>query len=56
MHGKLEGDAAGVADALAHALGQFEMVAVAGREVGAGLRDADDRLAGVQLRPSSGRS
>ncbi len=45
MHRELEGDAAGVADALAHALGQLEMMAVAGRQVGAGLRDADDRLA-----------
>ena len=45
VHGKLERDAAGVADALAHALGQLDMVAVAGRQVGAGLRDADDRLA-----------
>src|SRR6478672_7384687 len=31
--------------ALAHALGEFQMVAVAGREIGAGLGDADDRLA-----------
>ena len=41
--------AAGVADAVAHAAGEVEMVAVAGREVGAGLRDADDRLAALQL-------
>ena len=46
MHRELERDAAGVADAVAHALGQLEVMAVAGREVGAGLRDADDRPAG----------
>ena len=38
-----------VADAVAHALGQFEVMPVAGRQVGAGLGDADDRLAGGQL-------
>ena len=42
-------DAAGVADALADALGELDVVAVAGREVGAGLGDADDRLARHQL-------
>ena len=51
MHRELEGDAAGVADAFAHALGELEMVAVAGRKIGAGLGDADDRLAGGQLLP-----
>ena len=49
MHRKLERDAARRADAFAHAARQFEMMPVAGREVGAGLRDADDRLAGAQL-------
>ena len=49
MARKFERDAAGRADALAHALGQFEVMAVAGRQVRAGLRDADDRLAGAQL-------
>ena len=49
MHRELEGDAAGVADALAHALGELEMVAIAGREIGAGLGDADDRLARGQF-------
>ena len=47
---ELEGDAAGGADALADALGELEMVPVAGGKVGAGLGDADDRLAGLQLR------
>ena len=49
MHREFERDAAGRADAVAHALGQLEVVAVAGREVGAGLRDADDRLAAHDL-------
>ncbi len=41
---KLERHAAGDRNAVTHALGQLEMVAVAGRQVGAGLGDADDRL------------
>ncbi len=49
MDGELEGDAARLADALAHALREHDVVAVAGGEVGAGLRDADERLAGLQL-------
>ncbi len=49
VHRKFEGDAAGGADAGAHALGELDMVTVTGRQVGAGLRDADDRLAGGQL-------
>ena len=49
MHREFERDAAGRADAVAHALGQLQMVAVAGGEVGAGLRDADDRLAAHDL-------
>jgi len=49
MHRKFHGDAAGLADALAHALGQHQVVTVAGRKVGAGLGDADDRLARLQL-------
>src|SRR5262249_39580710 len=48
-HGELEGDAAGIMDAVAYPLGQFEMMAIAGRQVGAGLRDADNRLAGGEL-------
>ena len=42
MHREFEGDAAGLADALAHAVGKIEVMAVAGREVRAGLGDADD--------------
>ena len=38
---------AGGADALAHPVCQFEMMAVARRQVVAGLRDADDGLAGL---------
>ena len=53
---ELEGDAARRRDAVAHALGELEMMAVAGGEVGAGLGDADDRLAGLQLLPASGRN
>ena len=49
MTREFERDAAGRPDAFAHALGQFEMVAVAGRQIRAGLRDADDRLAGAQF-------
>ena len=49
MHRELEGDAAGVVDAFAHALGELEMVAIAGREVGPALGDAHDRLAGGEL-------
>ena len=49
MDGKLDGNAAGVADAVAHARGQVEMVAVAGRQVAAGLGDADDRAAAAQF-------
>jgi hypothetical protein len=49
MHGELERDAAGVSNPVAHALRQFKVVTIAGREVGAGLGNADDRLAGVQF-------
>src|SRR5215469_9486593 len=49
MHRELERDAAGIADALTHALRQLDMVAVARREVGAGLGNADDGLAGAKL-------
>ncbi len=49
MHGKLDRNAAGFADAFADPLRQHQVVAIAGREVGAGLGDADDRLAGLQL-------
>src|SRR3954470_8923508 len=49
MRRELEADAAGRNDALAHALRELDVVAVAGREIGAGLGDADDRLARLQL-------
>ena len=49
MAGKLERHAAGRLDARADALGKLDVVAVAGRQVGAGLGDADQRLAGLQL-------
>jgi hypothetical protein len=56
MTGEFECDAAAVANALAHALGKIEVMAVAGRKVRAGLGDADDRLAGLSsagVRPNS---
>ena len=49
MHRKLEHDAARFANAFAHALGKHEVMTIAGRQVAAGLRDADDRLARLQL-------
>ncbi|MNT55174.1 hypothetical protein D3C72_1923920 [compost metagenome] len=49
MGRELDRDTAGVANAVAQALGEVEMVAVAGIEVAARLGDADDRLAGAQL-------
>ena len=42
MHREFHRDAAGVANAVAHAPRQVEMHAVAGIEVAAALRDADD--------------
>src|SRR5262249_22987858 len=49
MDRELEGDAAGVVDAFAHARGELEMMAIAGREFRAGLGDAHDRLARCEL-------
>src|SRR6185312_910715 len=49
MDRELDGNAAGVADAVAHPAREIDVVAVAGREVAAGLGDADDRPATVQL-------
>src|SRR5262245_55898951 len=49
MDRKLNRDAAHVADAVADAARELEMVAVAGSEVGPGLGDADDRPARLQL-------
>ena len=46
---KLEGQAAGVADALLDALGQFHVDVVTRRQVAAGLCDADDRLARLEF-------
>ncbi len=51
MHRKFHGDAAGGADSLPDPVCQFEMMAVARRQIVAGLRDADDRLAGLQFLP-----
>ena len=52
MAGKLEGNTAGIAYTLADALGEFEMMAVAGRQVRPGLSNADDWLAGAKFRRS----
>src|SRR6266702_7175812 len=49
MGREFHSDAAGLADAFADAVRELDMVAVAGGEVIAGLRDADDRLAGLEL-------
>ena len=46
---KLERHAAGDRNSVTHALGQLDMVAVAGRQVGPGLSDADDRLLRLQF-------
>jgi hypothetical protein len=49
MDRKLEGHTAGGTNTLAHALGQLEVMAIARAQVGAGLGDADYRLAGCEL-------
>jgi hypothetical protein len=49
VDGELEGDAASLPDALAHSLGELEVMPVAGCNVRAGLGDADDRLARLQI-------
>ena len=49
MHRKFERDAARIADAVAHAAREFEVMAVAGDEIAAGLGDADDGPAPLQL-------
>ena len=49
MHRELHRDPACVADAVAHPLGELDVVTVARREVGAGLGDADDRLARLEF-------
>ena len=47
--GKFQRHAAGIADAVTDAAGEFDVMAVAWRQVGTGLRDADDRLAAAQF-------
>src|SRR5262249_56216629 len=49
MHREFERDTASVADAVAHAPGELEVMAIAGGGVGARLGDADDRPAGGDL-------
>jgi hypothetical protein len=49
MQREFHRDAAGVADAVAHALGQFQVDAVARADVAAALRDADDGPARAQF-------
>jgi hypothetical protein len=49
MARKLEAYAAGREDTFAHALGELDMVAVARRQVGPRLGDADDRLTRLEL-------
>ena len=44
---KFERNATGIANAVAHARGEIEMMAIAGGEIGAGLRNADDGLAAL---------
>ena len=44
---KFERNATGIANAVAHALGEIEMMAIAGGKIGAGLRNADDGLAAL---------
>ena len=43
------GNAPGVANTLAHAGCQNQMMAIAGRKIGTGLRDADDRPSRLQF-------
>ncbi|KAG5735009.1 hypothetical protein E4T56_gene15170, partial [Termitomyces sp. T112] len=44
---EFNGNAARLADTVTHALRQHQMMAVAGREIAAGLRNADDRASAV---------
>ena len=48
---ELERDAACVANAVAYPVGELHQVTIAGAEVAAGLGDADDGPAGLQLVP-----
>ena len=56
MDRELERNAARGEDSVAHPLRRVEMMAVAGREIGAGLGDADDRLARAQFGRASARN
>ena len=47
VHRKFERQPPGRGDPVAHALGEFKVMAIAGRKIRAGLRNADDRLAGA---------
>src|SRR3954452_3063185 len=49
MDRELHRDPTGVADPVAHARRELQMVPVAGHEVAAGLGDTDDRLARAQF-------
>ncbi len=49
MGGKLDGNASGIADAVAHTPGKIDVMAIARREIAAALGDADHRLARAQL-------
>ncbi len=49
VHREFHGDAAGGADAFPDPMGQIQVMAIAWRKVVAGLRDADNRLAGLQF-------
>jgi hypothetical protein len=51
VHRKFHRDAAGGADSFPDPMREFQVMAVARRQVVAGLRDADDRLAGLQFLP-----
>ena len=54
MHGKLERNAASIANSVSDALGEIEMMPIAGHEIAAGLRDADNRSTGLDF--SSGKA
>ena len=49
-HRKLEREAAGLVDAALHVLGELAEMGVAGRQLGPGVADADDRPAVEQMR------
>ena len=51
MRRKFHRDAAGGADSLADPMRQFKVMAITRRKIVAGLRNADDRLAGLQFVP-----